>query len=178
MSSRALMLGSQMNRDLIAVLLVGLAAIPLGLLINQLRSQPLPIVALAPDVVLARSVGGASSGAAPQPEVVSLEEVMSVTDAGGAVVVDARESAFYDLGHIPGAVNLPRAGFRESYPAFREGRALDQRMIVYCAESACEDSTVVARALVRLGFAQVVVFAGGWEEWEAASMPTETGDAP
>lgn len=176
MTSHALRLEPQVGRDFLVVVLVGLFAIPLGLLINALRSQPLPIIALAPDVVLARSVGGVSDGTMPQPGTVTLEDVMTASEAGDAVVVDARESAFYELGHIPGAVNLPRAGFRESYPAFREGRALDQRVIVYCAESACEDSTVVARALQRLGFTQVVVFPGGWEEWEAASMPTEAGN--
>lgn len=48
--------------------------------------------------------------------------------------------------------------------------------MVYCSESKCVDSTVVARALLRLGYTRVEIFQGGWDEWDAAGQPSEAGD--
>ena len=161
------------GRDARAAAIVVAVSVGLGLLINALRPQPLTLVPEPPEVMLARSVGEVVVLESAEPPLVEIERAMEVLDKGAAIFVDAREPAFYELGHVPGAVSLPRAGFKEAYPAFAKRAGKDQPLMVYCSESSCVDSLMVAKALMRLGYAQVEVFHGGWDEWEAAGQPQE-----
>jgi rhodanese-related sulfurtransferase len=53
----------------------------------------------------------------------------------------------------------------------------DQLIVVYCSNIDCEDSDMVADALVRLAYPHMQMFKGGWDEWEAAGLPQE-GEKP
>ena len=86
--------------------------------------------------------------------------------------MDAREPAFFEEGHIPRSINLPR----ESILQAKTSLALADKsrpVIVYCSGEDCEDSKIVAKALLALGHAKVTVYAGGWEEWSASGSPVE-----
>lgn len=161
------------GRDVGAAVSVVILAAALGLLINALRPQPLPLVPEPPEVILAKSVGQVLAGEKSEPVLVEIDRVMEALDSGEATFIDARESIFYELGHAQGAVSLPRRGFQEAYPSFATKVPKERAVIVYCSEASCVDSLVVAKALLRLGYERVEVFHGGWSEWEAAGLPTE-----
>jgi len=163
-------------RDLIFVGLIGVASVVLGLLINALRPQPLPIIPVAPDVALAQSAGVPYAADIAAPTYVNLEQAMQAHNDGAVLFVDARPKEFFELGHISSAISLPRSTFAAAYPVFTKLARKDQPLMVYCSESKCVDSTVVARALLRLGYTRVEIFQGGWDEWEVAGQPTGAGD--
>ena len=94
-----------------------------------------------------------------------------------AIILDARPALFYRVGHVPGARALSRETFETDYArqrAFLESHHED-RLVIYCSGDTCVDSRMVAAALQKLGYPHVLVYAGGWEEWQAAALPEEHG---
>lgn len=163
--------GRLIRQDLFVCLVLVLSSVLIGLALNALSVAPLPLGSFTPDQRLVLGLPGVSPGNFAEPRIWTLDEVQEGLDAETSLVVDAREREFYELGHLPGAVSLPRSQFRQGYAEVLGGTAKPQSVVVYCAESDCVDSTVVAKALQRLGHTDVGVFRGGWAEWEAAGLP-------
>lgn len=46
-------------------------------------------------------------------------------------------------------------------------------VVIYCSGTSCEDAAMVADALGRLGFTNLHLFQGGWNEWTQAELPEE-----
>jgi rhodanese-related sulfurtransferase len=160
--------------DLRFLLLLLPVCTALGALANVLRPDFLPwFEQPGEDVFLARSV---APGAAvelcgqKEPEELGLEEARSLQASGAACWVDARDPLWFEQGHIPGARSLPRRHFAEQYAAFAAEVGRDTPLAVYCSDSGCGDSRIVARALLRLGYRNVSVFPGGWQEWSEAGV--------
>lgn len=146
----------------------------LALLVNSLRASPLPLIREAEDLRMARSATNAEPAAMAGPlAILDLEGAATAQAEGGDTWVDAREEAFYSLGHVTGARNLPRKGFEKQFAAFAREVPRERSLIVYCSGPDCEGGMIVARALARLGYSRVRVFRGGWEEWQASGLPTE-----
>ncbi len=153
---------------------VMVGAILLGFLTNALRAKPLPLVREAEDLRLARAVSENPLVEITQkPPVATPDDTVAALENEEIVFVDARDDAFFDAGHIPGARNLPRSAFQTSYADFATRVKKETPLIVYCSEAECLDSSVVAKALMRLGYRRAQVFKGGWEEWSAAGLPQE-----
>ena len=155
------------------LVLAGLAtASILGLLVNQLRKQPLPMGYESPQVRMIKAVSGDGAGAIPEPETIDFKTALESWRGAAVLFVDARGSDYYADGHIPRSINLPRdsilkGGTMEGLP----GKS--RPVIVYCSGEDCSDSRLVAQALLSLGYTKVSVYSGGWEEWAASGSPVE-----
>ena len=94
-----------------------------------------------------------------------------------SILIDVREPAEYDTGHIAGAVNIPRGVLEfqiDSHPAVANVRdpALSDRnqsLVVYCRTGG--RSALAALSLQRLGFTDVRSIAGGISDWTAGGLP-------
>lgn len=107
---------------------------------------------------------------------ISLEKFFELQQSGKALIYDARPTVFHALGHIPGAISLPKHHCDENI-AKREGEikaALKKgkTIIVYCTSLTCPDARTVAIHISGFGY-PVTVFSGGWDAWKEAGMPTE-----
>ncbi|MBE2205679.1 MAG: rhodanese-like domain-containing protein [Chthoniobacterales bacterium] len=154
------------------VVLVGaLAALGLGFLGNSLRKHPLPMTYENPQKRLVKLVAG-EGGEIAEPGGLDFPEVQEAWKAGEALFVDARTADFFAEGHIPRSVNLPRASLLQKgrLPTLPEK---SRTLIVYCSGEDCADSKLVAQGLLLMGFKNVSVYSGGWEEWEASGSPVE-----
>jgi rhodanese-related sulfurtransferase len=83
--------------------------------------------------------------------------------AAGAVVLDVREPAEYEMGHLPGAVNVPRGvlEFRVGdHPSLTDP---DATILLYCKNGG--RSTLAAHTLKQMGFEQVRMLVGGFDGW-------------
>ena len=89
------------------------------------------------------------------------------------LILDTRPEIFHRLGHIPKAVSLPRDDFEAAYGKQRTHLEKHKAspVVIYCAGENCEDGEMVAAALIKLGFTQVHLFSGGWNEWTRAKLP-------
>ena len=107
---------------------------------------------------------------------ISFEEFFQLHQAGQTLVFDARLPVFYHLGHIPGAINLPKNHCDKAIAA-REGEikqalAAGKTIVVYCSGPLCPDARTVARHISGFGH-PASVFSGGWDAWREAGMPAE-----
>lgn len=91
------------------------------------------------------------------------------------LLVDVRESAEFEHGHIDGAHLVPRGiieaaadtNYPNHYPLLSGARA--QQVVVYCATSG--RSAMAAAVLQMMGFKNVLNLAGGYVRWETEGMP-------
>lgn len=91
--------------------------------------------------------------------------------AAGAVVLDVREPAEFDMGHLPGAVNVPRGvlEFRVGdHPALCDK---DAAILLYCKNGG--RSTLAAHTLKRMGFDAVKMLVGGFDGWKGTVHKVE-----
>lgn len=93
------------------------------------------------------------------------------------ILIDVRESAEYDTGHIGGAVNIPRGVLGcqvDAHPAVANVRdpALshrDQPLMLDCRTGG--RSALAALSLQQLGFTDIRSIAGGISNWTARGLP-------
>jgi hydroxyacylglutathione hydrolase len=90
--------------------------------------------------------------------------------AGGAELVDVRNSSEFVAGHLPGATNLPLGRLAERLDELPRGRTL----VVHC--QAGGRASVAAGLLASRGFGDVRHLAGDYAAWSAAGRPVEKGD--
>ena len=107
---------------------------------------------------------------------ISLGDFFALQQSGKAVIFDARPAFFYSLGHIPGAINLPKTHCDKAIatrePAIQAALAQGKTLIVYCSSITCPDARSVAMHLSGFGY-PAKIFAGGWDEWRSANIPGE-----
>ena len=167
---------STMGSDLVNTLVLVFVSFALGLGINRMRVAPLSMTYQSPEQRLSAEL--AQLIAAPPMQLNSSDSIgfnrfRTIFQSGSGLILDARDKAFYDQGHIPGALSLPRDDFAASYKALRPtlDRHRDQPIVVYCSGGDCHDSRLVAGALMSLGYTEVRVFSDGWQGWTDNGMP-------
>jgi len=88
----------------------------------------------------------------------------------GAVLLDVREPAEWQAGHVAGALLVPLGQLEGRLAALPR----DQRVVVICRSG--NRSATATSLLVRSGF-DAVNLRGGMQAWSSAGLPLETGDA-
>ena len=154
------------------ILVAFAASCVLGILTNSLRRVPLPLAYENPEARMLRSISSAAEPVSLMPEILEFKAVLRAWKDSAALFVDAREPAFYEEGHIPRAINLPRERILQAR-TIRELESKARPLIVYCSGDDCEDSKIVAKGLLVMGHEKVSVYEGGWEEWSASGSPVE-----
>jgi rhodanese-related sulfurtransferase/DNA-binding transcriptional ArsR family regulator len=101
-------------------------------------------------------------------EAVSRDELLAQTRAGFVTVLDVRPPDEFDLGHLPGAVNIPlrdlEARLAEIDPS--------HEIVAYCRGPYCVLSYEAVAALRTKGF-KARRLEDGFPEWRAAGLPVE-----
>jgi len=103
-------------------------------------------------------------------DAVSRDELLAQTRAGLVTVLDVRPPDEFDLGHLPGAVNIP---LRELEARLAE---IDrsQEIVAYCRGPYCVLSYEAVAELRKKGF-KARRLEDGFPEWRAAGLPVEIG---
>jgi rhodanese-related sulfurtransferase len=95
----------------------------------------------------------------------------------GALFLDARPIAFYEMSHIPGALPLPEDDFDRAFAKIEPRLRSSFDILVYCSGFGCEASHLVARKLKERGI-PAIVLAEGWPAWTDAGYPVKEGPRP
>ena len=95
----------------------------------------------------------------------------------GALFLDARPVAFYEMSHIPGALPLPEDDFDRAFAGLEPRLRNTLDLVVYCSGYGCEASHIVARKLREKGI-QAAILHEGWPAWTDAGYPTKEGKQP
>jgi len=179
--------------DCMRVGIIATGALCLGLLVNQFRDKPLGLVYQSKKQRLEHAVskvgtqtqptqtvstGNSNDELKPANEIkfIELDEFKALAESGNHLILDARPEIFHRLGHIPKALALPRDDFETYYEKHRSlmESNKNQMLLIYCNGSHCEDSELLTTALQKLGYTNLVIFRGGWNDWEKANLPSET----
>ena len=111
------------------------------------------------------------------PEITVAQTKQELDQEHVGLLLDVREPAEWEKGHIPGAVLAPR-GMLEWYADPTTPYAKpelttkqDARIIVACASGG--RSMLAAQTLRLMGYTDVVNMAGGFNEWSKQGLPIE-----
>lgn len=103
-----------------------------------------------------------------------MAKVEKAIQDGSHLIVDVREPEEFSLGHLVGAINVPRGvlefrtdpGYPGSISSLSDKAA---KIILYCRSGA--RSALAAQSLGQLGYTAVTSMAGGFMAWEGAKLP-------
>lgn len=95
-------------------------------------------------------------------------DAVQIINRQSGTVIDVREPAEYNTGHIPSSLNVPMAGLATHKPLEKHK---DRPLIIACRSG--NRSVTAAIALRKRGFTQVYSLAGGMTAWQRDSLPTE-----
>ena len=103
---------------------------------------------------------------------ITREEIRAALDADNdVVIVEALGPMYYDDAHLPGARNLPHDRVDELAAEVLPDKSAF--VIVYCSNTACQNSVVASRRLVDLGYTNVHEYVEGKQDWIEAGLPVE-----
>ena len=100
---------------------------------------------------------------------ITVAEAKDILDNGGFVFIDCREPKEYKMGHVPGAINVPR-GLME-FQIEKTVPDKNQNIVVYCKSGG--RGCLATCTLCRMGYKNVKNIDGGWLAWEKAGYPIE-----
>lgn len=98
--------------------------------------------------------------------------------ASDPILIDIRDRAEYEKGHIPGAVHLSRGmlefDIHDLVKSFHPESALpceEQPIVLYCGTGG--RSALAAQCLESMGYKNIRSMSGGLVAWAAAQLPVE-----
>ncbi len=148
---------------------LALMAAVLGLIVNQLRSDSLPLLGdWSPEARITLKFG--------KNILIPFEEAKDNFLTGSAVFWDARKPELYREGHIKGARNLPIAAFDQMLDKVFMEFPEDTLMVTYCDGEDCALSAELAQKLKEIGFENVRVLHNGWSLWKSNKLPFQVGE--
>lgn len=98
------------------------------------------------------------------PEI-SGEELRRQMDEAPLTLIDARLQRSFDVGHIPGAINLPVDSRSDHRRQRMKAIERSRPCVVYCQSEKCRFGDEIALWLISEGIADVRIYRGGWREW-------------
>lgn len=100
---------------------------------------------------------------------ISVSDAKVLLEKGGHIFLDCREPKEFKMGHVPGAMNIPRGVIE-----FKVGNQIpdkNAKIITYCKFGG--RGCLTCCTLCKMGYHNVVNLAGGWLAWEKAGYPVE-----
>lgn len=89
--------------------------------------------------------------------------------APALTIIDVRDRAEFNAGHIMGAISMPKAEL-----VMRASASLDRDRDIYLYGESDEETATAAAQLRAAGFKNVSELQGGLAAWQGASYPVET----
>jgi rhodanese-related sulfurtransferase len=88
-----------------------------------------------------------------------------------ALLLDVRESAEFEAGRLPGAINIPRGVLEFKIADHPHLSQRDADILVYCKTSG--RAALAALNLKRMGYTKVRSIHGGFDAWSHLGLPLE-----
>ena len=99
---------------------------------------------------------------------INLDGLKQLMDTGNTVVIDVREAAEYEAGHIPGAINIPIRTLAQNLDQI----PADQPVVVYCQSG--HRAGMAVSALHMLGYDNSRAYGASFKGWSEAGEPVAT----
>ena len=101
---------------------------------------------------------------------ITRDELKGYLDNGANVtLVEALPEMYWRKSHIPGALQMDFTEVDDKAASLLPNK--DDKIVVYCASTECQNSTKAARALESLGYSEIHEYVEGKQDWEKAGYP-------
>ena len=106
---------------------------------------------------------------------VTTPRAKELADQHACIILDARPAADYQAGRIPGAISLPYDNVEAELAHVQVLLSPSQPIMTYCSGKQCDESFLLTLYLRKAGFTNIVLYAGGFDQWKAEGLPVEGG---
>jgi rhodanese-related sulfurtransferase len=103
---------------------------------------------------------------------ISPAELHPLVQKGEVTVVDVNSRQSWRAAHVPGALSLDPADYKDGDLPSDHGASL----VFYCSNPMCMKAPNAARRARKMGYDNVKVMSAGISGWLAARLPTESGE--
>lgn len=103
------------------------------------------------------------------PSKISAHQATLLINREDALVIDIRETAAYDKGHITGAKHIPRSQIENHISSLEKKKT--KPIILVCEMGS--QATMIGSLLKRKGFIHVYSLSGGINAWLNAGLPLQ-----
>jgi rhodanese-related sulfurtransferase len=101
---------------------------------------------------------------------ISREELSAALDAKESIyLVEALPEKYFKDSHLPGAVQINTGEVDIKAAKLLPNKA--EKIVVYCSNTSCNNSSQVAQRLAELGYLNVYKYAEGKQDWTAHGLP-------
>ena len=138
-----------------------------SIVFNQLRSNPLAYVKQKVEVISNLEYLQTESS---EPTITGIDiKIAKELFDKNVLFIDARAEEFYNDGHIPNAICSD--DFDSLVEQLEKKIEIDEQFVVYCSDSDCGSSEDLSYEFQSIGFSNILLFKGGWQEWVDADYP-------
>lgn len=109
------------------------------------------------------------------PRIYSADDCLKLLQNGKAVFLDAREAALYKMGHLPGALHVPKEKAEQYLPQLRGLERGGKVLIAYCDGQGCTKAEELMKILQGKGIKAPGLFSDGWQGWMDKGLPIDEG---
>lgn len=103
---------------------------------------------------------------------ISRDELQRRITRGDITVLEALPTSSWEAEHLPGAIAFPLDDIDGQAAGLLPDKAAP--IAVYCSNSVCNNSHVVAARLTELGYTSVFRYTEGKQDWIEAGLPIES----
>ncbi|MEQ9617710.1 MAG: rhodanese-like domain-containing protein [Deltaproteobacteria bacterium] len=101
---------------------------------------------------------------------ITREELKDQLDNGRSMtLVEALPEKYWRKAHLPGALQIDYTEIEEKADRFLPDK--ESKIVVYCANTECQNSTKAAQILESLGYNEVYEYVEGKQDWADAGFP-------
>jgi len=112
----------------------------------------------------------------PDIQINNPELIKQIVQDKTRIVLDVRPREVYNQGHLPGALSFPLIEFDQQVFQMLDSINKQEPLLVYCSSIECTDSHTVAQRLTNLGYVNVMVFSGGFRQWQEKGYEIKKND--
>lgn len=103
---------------------------------------------------------------------ISRDQIKARLDAQTpTTLIEALPPRYFEQAHLPGAINIPHDQVRDMAPTLLPD--MNATIVVYCANTPCQNSKMAAITLNQLGYTEVYEYVEGKVDWEEAGLSLE-----
>lgn len=101
---------------------------------------------------------------------ITREELKRELDSGRSLtLVEALPEKYWRKAHLPGALQIDYTEVEDKAATLLPNK--DAKIVVYCANTVCQNSTQAAQTLDSLGYRNVFEYVEGKQDWADAGFP-------
>ena len=113
------------------------------------------------------------SGNSSELKVIHTQQAFQLFQLKTVLFIDSRDQWDFNESHIKGAINIPEYKFDPDNPLVSSLNR-SKIYVIYCEGDDCDVSKRLAEQLSQIGFSQLLIYLGGFDDWLKNNYPSES----